>query len=567
MIFHEFLITRLNITKMNKIGKKIITTAFLIFTYLSSVFGNNTPQYDICVYGESASGVIAAIQGARMGKKVVLISKNKHVGGLATSGLTATDMNRNDLVGGITKEFYHRIYSYYLNPEVWKNQDRASFMQSTLKRTYTGKNEERQIQWVYESSVAEKIMLDMLAESDVEVLFDHRLDLSKPVVKEETKIIQIVLENGKNVSAKLFIDASYEGDLMAKAGVSHRIGRESNQQYGETLNGIRIDYSLRADLSAIDPYIKEGRPKSGILPYVTSRPWGLQGEADSRIQAYCYRLTLTNDPENRIDIHKPQQYNPLSYEIYARKLKLKPETKLQQIITLTPMPNKKTDTNHLDFFGASYNYTEASYEDRAKIEELHKNYALGMIWFLGHDQRVPEHIRQEMRAWGLPKDEFVDAGNFPSQIYVREARRMIGKFVMTEKNIWNKNRILAEKSIGMGSYALDCHIVSRVIDEKGTLRNEGSIFTPVTPYTISYDAIIPRAEECSNLLVTVCLSASHVAYSSIRMEPVYMILGQSAATAASIAIDNNLPIQQISYDILKNHLIRDNQIISILENQ
>ena len=274
-------------------------------------------------------------------------------------------------------------------------------------------------------------------------------------------------------------------------------------------------------------------------------------------------MTLTNDPSNRIVIQKPQNYNPLWYEIYARMLKLEPETKLQQIITLTPMPNKKTDTNHLDFFGASYEYAEADYKTREEIEQLHKDYALGMLWFLGHDKRVPKHIRKEMLDWGLPKDEFTDTANFPYQIYVREARRMIGTFVMTEKNVRKTERTLADHSVGLGSYALDCHYVSRIIDKDGKLRNEGTIFAPTIPYPISYYSMTPKEEECANLLVTVCLSSSHVAYSTIRMEPVYMILGQSAATAAAIAIDSELSVQKISYDILRYKLLQDGQLLSI----
>lgn len=543
--------------------KKNITILLLLFFSFTTSISASSTLYDICVYGESASGVVAAIQGARMGKKVVLLSKNNHVGGLATSGLTATDMNRNDLIGGITKEFYNNIYTYYLKPESWRNQDRESFMTSTLKRTYRGKNDERQIQWVYESSVAERIMLDMLKAAGVEVLFNHRLDLGKDIRKEENTIKSIQLENGKTIEAKIFIDASYEGDLLARAGISYTVGRESNQQYGETLNGIRVNYDQGKDLTKISPYIKEGNPKSGVLPYVTPKEWGKQGEEDKRVQAYCYRMTLTNDPDNRMAIQKPRNYQPQWYEIYARMLKLEPETELQKIITLTPMPNKKTDTNHLDFFGASYDYAEAGYKTRAEIEQLHKDYALGMLWFLGNDKRVPEHIRKEMLDWGLPKDEFTDTANFPYQIYVREARRMVGTFVMTEKNVRKADRSLAEHSVGLGSYALDCHYVSRVVDQDGKLRNEGTIFAPTTPYPISYYSLTPREEECSNLLVTVCLSSSHVAYSTIRMEPVYMILGQSAATAASLAIDADVPVQKISYDILKYQLLQDGQLLSI----
>lgn len=538
--------------------KKILVIIFLLGVINCY---SNTPKYDLCVYGESASGVIAAIQAARMGKKVVLLSKNNHVGGLVTSGLTATDMNRNDLVGGVTKEFYNRIYNYYLNKDAWFNQDRDSFMKSTLKRTYRGKNDKRQIQWVYESSVAENIMKEMLKESGVEVLYNHRLDLSKKVEKKDNVIECIYLDNGKSISSKMFIDSSYEGDLLARAGISYIVGRESNLQYGETYNGIRVNYNQGTDLTPISPYIKEGDPNSGLLPYISKEEWGEQGDSDERVQAYCYRMTLTNDPKNMIKIVKPKNYNPLWYEIHARMLKIQPELTLEKIITLTPMPNKKTDTNHLDFFGASYDYAEADYVTREKIEKLHKDYALGLLWFLGNDKRVPKHIRKQMLEWGLPKDEFKDTENFPYQIYVRESRRMVGEFVMTEKNIRKENRVFADHSVGLGSYPLDCHFVSRVVTKDGKLRNEGTMFLPISPYTISYYSLTPKKEECSNLLATVCLSSSHVAYSTIRMEPVYMILGQSAATAASIAIDCNSAVQDISYEVLKYNLIKDGQLL------
>lgn len=534
-----------------------------LFSFSSFIFSQEKDQaYDICVYGESASGVIAAIQSARMGKKTVLLSKNNHVGGLATSGLTATDMNRNDVIGGITREFYQKVYDYYLNPAVWRNQDRESFMESTLRRTYRGKNDERRMQWVYESHVGENIMKKMLNEAGVEVLYNHRLDLKKNVEKEGNKIKSIKLDNGKTITSKIFIDASYEGDLMAKSGVSYIVGREANLQYGETLNGIKINYNEGKDLSKIDPYIKKGKPSSGLLPYITAKPWGEQGEADNRVQTYCYRITLTNDPANRIEIKKPKNYNPLLHEIMARDLELEPETPLQKLITLTPMPNKKTDTNFLNLFGASYDYAEADYAERKEIEQKHKDYALGTLWFLKNDPRVPKHIREEAKDWGLAKDEFTDYENFPYQIYVREARRMKGQFIMTEKNVVKENRENADFSIGVGSYALDCHYASRVIDKNGKLMNEGTIFRPTVPYPISYYSITPRKEECENLFVTVCLSASHVAYSSIRMEPTYMVLGQSAALAASIALDNDQAVQDISYDILNYLLLKNNQILT-----
>ncbi len=518
-------------------------------------------QFDICVYGASASGVMAAIQSGRSGKKVVLISTINHVGGLPTSGLTATDMNRNIMIGGLAREFYQRVYNYYLDPAVWKNQTREEFFIKSRKRTYTGKNDKRKMQCLYESKVSESIMLEMLKEAGVMLILNDKLDLKKGVKKRQTDIVSIKLESGKRIKAKIFIDASYTGDLLAQAGVSYVVGREDNKQYNETLNGYRVNYT-NMGYSTVSPYVRIDNTRSGILPYIDSTILIDQGTGDKRVQAYCYRLTLTDDPANRIKIMKPKDYNPAWYEVLVRYIIQHPKISLQDIITLTPMPNRKTDTNHLDFFGANYGYPEGDYKERKKIERLHKSYALGMLWLLEHDPRIPEHIRSEMSNWGLAKDEFEDTGNFPPQIYVREARRMIGEFVMTEKNVIKGNRTPASNSIAIGTYALDCHYVSKVIDDEGKLRLEGTIFKSTTPYPISYYSITPKRNECDNLLVPVCLSASHVAYSSIRMEPQYMVLGQSAAVAAVMAIDSDVPVQDISYDNLAKKLVVLNQVLN-----
>lgn len=537
----------------------MILLTFLISTGAISQKRQN--EFDICIYGESAAGVMAAIQSARLGKKVVLVSKHRHVGGLVTAGLTATDMNRNDMVGGLTREFYQKIYQYYSDSSVWKNQDREAFFIKSLKRTYTGKNDERKMQWVYESKVAEKIMLNMMKQAGVILWINEQLAVANAVKKNAQQITGIRMQSGKSLSAKVFIDASYEGDLMAKAGVSYMVGREDNTTYNETLNGYRVNYEQGTNLSNVSPYIKEGDPASGLLPYIDKAATPAQGAKDHRVQAYCYRLTLTDDPANRIKIKKPAGYDPLWYEVLVRYINQHPELTLQKIITLTPMPNRKTDTNHLDFFGASFDYAEADYVQRRLIEKRHKDYALGMLWLLEHDPRIPGHIRKEMSEWGLPKDEFVDTDHFPNQIYVREARRMIGEFVMSEKNVVKEDREAAKNPIGIGTYALDCHYVSKVIDSTGKLRYEGTIFKPTTPYPISYFSITPQKAECTNLLVPVCLSASHVAYSTIRMEPVYMILGQSAAVAASMAIDNKVAVQEVSYTDLADRLTKLNQIL------
>lgn len=505
-----------------------------------------TRTADVCIYGESASGVMAAIQSARLGKKTVLVSKNTHVGGMATSGLTATDINRQDQVGGIAAEFYGRIWDYYIQPEVWRNQTRDEFMESSKKRTFSGKNDDRQIQWVYESGVAERIMKDMLDEAGVKVIYNAPLDLDDGADVCDGRICAIHLMNGMDVKAKMFIDCSYEGDLMAAAGVSHIIGREGTETYGEDMAGI-----CKFDFIPTSPYLngKDGE----LIPYVAPQMYGEVGSGDNRTQAYCYRVTLTDDPENMIPIEKPENYNPALYEIVIRRFAMEPELQLKNIITFTPMPNRKTDTNHLDFFGASTGYAEGDYAVRARMEQEHKDYAVGMLWCLGHDDRVPEHIRAEMLRWGWPKDEFVENGGFPYQIYVREARRMIGEKVMTQHNVQKNDRIPVEHPVGIGTYMMDCHFVSYVAGDGGVIV-EGGIFTGTKPYAIDYYSLTPKREECSNLLVPVCLSASHVAYTTIRMEPTYMVLGQSAAVAAVQAIDSGCSVQDIDYPELRSTL-------------
>lgn len=525
--------------------KRLTTIIIALFAALSVAEGANI-RTEVCIYGESASGVMAAIQSARLGKKTLLISKNSHVGGMATSGLTATDINRQDQVGGLAAEFYGRIWDHYIQPEVWRNQTREEFMLSSRKRTFSGKNDERQIQWVYESGVAEQIMKDMLSEAGVEVLYNAPLDLDNGAEVRRGKIRKINLLDGTTVSAKMFIDCSYEGDLMAAAGVSHIIGRESREQYGEDMAGINTFNTINTS-----PYLngKDGE----LIPYVAPELYGEIGSGDNRTQAYCYRVTLTDDAENLIPIEKPERYNEKLYEIVIRRFEMEPELELKNIITFTPMPNRKTDTNHLDFFGASWDYPAGDYATRARMEQEHKDYAVGMLWCLGHNERIPERIRKEMLRWGWPKDEFVENGGFPYQIYVREARRMVGEKVMTQHNVQKQNRVPVEHSVGIGTYMMDCHYVGYVAGED-CIHIEGGIFTNTKPYAIDYYSLTPKREECSNLLVPVCLSASHVAYTTIRMEPTYMILGQSAAVAAVQALEERCAVQEIDYPTLRTRL-------------
>jgi hypothetical protein len=516
--------------------------------------------YDVIVYGSSSSGVIAAVQSASMGKKTLLISTDKHLGGLTASGLGATDMNKCNLIGGLSRTFYQRVYKYYMSPGAWKSDIRDDYFQNLEKKIFGGKNESFQMQWVFEPKVAQKIFTEMLGEAKVEIVYNKRLILKKDAVKKKNRKIQsIQMESGESYTAKMYIDATYEGDLMAKAGVSYTIGRESNSQYGETVNGIHPSkvVSVLSDGSSIDPYIKKGNPTSGLLPFIEPKPLGKTGDADNRTQAYCYRFTLSKDSLNKRPIEKPKNYNPLWFEIYARMFEQKKSMKLP--LTLSILPNKKTDTNHADFIGASYGWAEGNYKQRDEIAQMHKDFALGKVWFLGNDPRVPKRIRDEMKQYGLPNDEFIDSDNFPFQIYVRESRRMVGDYVMKEQNVVGTE--IASESVGLGSYWLDSHVVSQFVDEEGKLWLEGTFWKSSGAYPIAYKSIVPKAKECTNLLVPVCLSSTHAAYGSIRMEPVYMVLGQSAATAACLAIDEQIEIQALPYFKLEQRLLADKQIL------
>lgn len=519
-------------------------------------------RWDVCVYGETPAGIMAAIQAAKMNKQVLLISNTAHLGGVATSGLTATDLNNFRSAGGLTREFFQRLYTYYSDSSAWRSESRDVYFERSKKRTFSGKNDSLKMQWVYESRVAESILKKMLQEAGVTVVYKERLQLKNGVTKKDADIVAIRMENGHRYDAKIFIDATYEGDLMAKAGVSYIVGREANSVYNETLNGIKLNDIIGKDGSSIDPYIKKGEPSSGVLPFLEPRIPGADGEGDHRTQSYCYRMTLTDDPANRINIVKPAGYQPLWYEFLARMLEMNPGYLLKNIISFTPMPNKKTDTNQADFVGANYGWPEGNYTERDKIAQMHKNYVLGLLWFLGNDPRVPDSLRTEMKRWGLPKDEFKDNNNFPHQLYVREARRMVSDYVMTEKNCNGDEPV--QDAVAVATYPLDCHHVSRVVDAQGRVHAEGSYGKQKnTYYTISYRSLRPRSSEAGNLLVPVCLSASHVAYSSIRMEPVFMVLGQSAGTAAALALDRNITVQELPYDVLQPVLLKDGQVLSL----
>jgi hypothetical protein len=516
---------------------------------------NHKPTYDVVIYGGTSAGVTAAMQSARFGKKVILVEPGEYLGGLTSGGLGATDIGNKAAIGGISRDFYRHIKRHYDRDESWIQQSRDSYQS---RRQSSGED----TMWTFEPHVAEKILHQMVAESGAELLFGERLDREQGVEKAGSTITAITTQTGKRFDGHIFIDATYEGDLLAAAGVTYYVGRESNSVYGETLNGIQTRNAVYHQFRfPVDPYRNPGDPNSGLLPYIHGGDPGEEGTGDSRVQAYNFRLCLTDVIENQIPFSKPSNYDPLNYELLFRNFEAG-EDRIPWINT--PMPNRKTDINNYgafssDYIGMNYDYPEADYQRREQLVEAHRDYQMGLMWALANEPRVPEPIRSEVARWGLAKDEFVKNGGWPHQIYVREARRMVGEYVMTQHNCQGRRK--APDPVGLAAYTMDSHNVQRYVSE-GKALNEGDVQVGgFPPYPIAYGAIIPKREECSNLLVPVCLSASHIAFGSIRMEPVFMVLGQSAAVAACQSIDEENPVQAINRDALKQSLIEMGQFL------
>ncbi len=537
---------------------RLIALLLVIAFGLTSSTAAETPIYDVVVYGGTSAGVMAAVQTARMGRSVVIVAPETHLGGLTASGLGWTDSGRKEVVGGLAREFYSRIKTHYDDPKSWRQQ---------LPEDYKLYRPSSDTMWVFEPRVAEQIYERYIAEHNIPVHFDSWLDRVSGVTQAGTSITSISTLKGKTFHGRMFIDATYEGDLMAAGGVSFTVGRESNLEYDETLNGVQTRRATSHQFEfPIDPYVTPGDPKSGLLPRIHPGGPGEEGAADHRVQAYCFRLCLTDAPENRVPFPKPEGYDSREYELLARYLQAGWRAAFKKF---DPAPNRKTDTNNhgafsTDNIGMNYDYPEASYERRREIIAEHEQYQKGLMYFLANDAAVPEDVRSIMSRWGLSKDEFVETGHWPHQIYVREARRMVSDTVHTEHDC--RRRRPCPHPIGIGSYNMDSHNVQRYVDENGHVRNEGDIqVSPRGPYQIAYGTIVPKSDECTNLLVPVCLSSSHIAYGSIRMEPVFMILAQSAATAACQAIEAGVTVQQLEYAALRERLETDGQVLTIPE--
>jgi hypothetical protein len=493
-------------------------------------------QVDICVYGATSGGVIAAYTAKKLGKTVLLIEPGKHLGGMTSGGLGLTDIGNKYAITGISRDYYRRIGQHY------------------------GKFE----QWVFEPHVAEELFKEYVKRGKVDVLFSHRL---ASVRKTDGQIQEIVVEDfekpasKRTIRAKMFIDCSYEGDLMAKAGVSYFVGREDNSKYNETISGVQLMTGHQLP-DGIDPYKIPGQPESGLLWGISPAKLEPNGTGDGKEQTYNYRICLSSDPANQVAITRPTGYDSTKYELLVRLFAAQPQKRaLNDYFIWSHMPNKKTDINNrggfsTDMIGVNYDYPDGSYEKRVQIIRDHELYTKGLLYFYGHDSRVPPELQREMLKWGYPKDEYADNGNWSPQLYIREARRMVGAYVMTQANCQAKE--VVTDGVGMAAYTMDSHNIQRIViekDGKKMAKNEGNVEVGgFGPYPISYRALIPKETQCRNLLVPVCLSASHIAYGSIRMEPVFMVLGQSTALAAVMAIDAKTSVQKVDIARLQREL-------------
>jgi hypothetical protein len=522
-------------------------------------------ESDVVVYGGTSAAVIAAVQARKMGKSVVVVSPDKHLGGLSSGGLGWTDSGNKAVIGGLAREFYHRVWQHYDRAEAWKWQRRADYG-NRGQGTPAIDGAERTM-WIFEPFVAEKIFEALIREHEIPVVRDQWLDRARGVKKEGSRIVSITTLGGQTYAGKMFIDATYEGDLLAAAGVQYHVGREANSVYGEEHNGVQTGvlhhrHHFGVLKEKISPNVVPGDPASGVLPRISAAPPGEKGSGDNKVQAYCYRTCLTQHEPNRVPFPKPEGYDARQYELLLRIFAAGWRETFDKF---DPIPNLKTDTNNhgpfsSDNIGANYDYPEASYERRREILEEHKRYQQGWYYFIANDPRVPADVREAMSRWGLAKDEFTGNGNWPHQIYVREARRMVGQYVMTENELRKKRP--TPDSVGMGSYTIDSHNIQRYITPEGYVQNEGDIGVPTGgPYEIAYGSLVPQRGQCDNLLVPVCVSSSHIAFGSIRMEPVFMILAQSAATAAALAIDAGQSVQDVPYAKLRERLVADGQVL------
>jgi len=497
-------------------------------------------SYDLVVYGGTAGGVITAVSAAREGLAVALLEPGQHLGGMVSGGLGWTDYGRKEVIGGYSLEFFERV----------------------------GKKYDRPIEWHFEPHVAEAVFQDLVKEAGVRVFLGHRLREKSGVQKSGPRVTGVVMENGTRFTATIFADASYEGDLMAQARVSYTWGREGISAFNESLAGVREQTPLHQFRAAVSPFDAAHR----LVPEVMPRSPDPVGAADKRVQAYNFRLCMTDVETNRVPWPKPASYRAARFELLARYLPALQKTVgrplvLSDVMKPDVVQHGKTDTNNngafsTDYIGGSYEYPEGSYAKRAQIRQAHVDYIQGFLYFLATDSRVPAELSAEMKKWGLCGDEFVHSNHWPYQLYIREARRMTGEYVMSQKDI--QTELTKPDSIGMGSYNSDSHNVQRRPAADGqSVENEGDMQVSVKPYQIPYRLMVPKRSEATNLLVPVCFSATHVAYSTLRMEPQYMILGHAAGVAAKMAIEKDLPVQDVDTTALRAKLKSQRAVLAI----
>jgi hypothetical protein len=490
---------------------------------------------DLVVYGGTAGGAATALAAAREGLAVILLEPRDHLGGMLTGGLSESDIGKREVLGGLALEYFWRV-----------------------GQVYQVRRQRNEVAWNFEPHVGEQVLREMLQQAGVRVLYRQRLRESGGVRKQGLRVETLTTEDGSEFQAKIFADCSYEGDLMAQAGVSYAWGRESTEEYGESLAGVRDRTPKHQWLVDVSPYGPDGK----LLPEVSALSKGEPGAADKRVQAYNFRIIATNEPGNRLPWPKPAGYDPDRYALFARLIEATVEKTgevpvMQQVLKVDHIPGGKVDINNqgafsTDYIGGSWDYPEGSYARKAEIWQAHVDYVQGLFYFLANDPAVPKSLRDEITNWGLPRDEFVDTGHWPNQLYIREARRMVGDFVMTQKDL--QSELTKQDAVGMGSYNSDSHNLHRFVNERGFVENEGDMQVPVTPYQMPYRVMLPKASEAENLLVPVAFSASHVAYSSLRMEPQYMILGHAAGVAAALAASGSTSVQDVSIRNLRDKL-------------
>ena len=533
--------------------------------------------YDLVAYGSSPAALTAAIEAQRHGRTAVIVCPETRIGGLTTGGLGQTDIGNKSAFGGLALQFYRDVADWYKDPAHWKYEKRSDYLPDGQCAGSLGEDS----MWTFEPSAALAILERWERENKLEIVRGEFLDRGKGgVVREGARIVAIKTLSGKAFRGRMFVDATYEGDLMAAAGVSYTVGREANSVYGETISGVERALSKNHQFNkGVDPYVVKGDPGSGLLPYVEPDTDEPDGAGDRRVQAYCFRMCLTDEPSNRIPFAKPDGYDPKNYELLLRNLEaIDPKAfsaKAAKRGSFMPwinsrMPNRKTDTNNksgfsTDFVGQNHAWPEASYEERAKMLKEHLDYQMGLMWTLANDPRVPEPIRSRVAQWGTCKDEFLDGlgSGWQSQLYVREARRLVGDYVATEHDVVRKRT--TSRPVAMAAYGMDSHHVRRYVGKDGFVRNEGNIEdwrTRGKPYPLDYGVILPKKGECENLFVPVCVSASHMAFGSIRMEPVFFSLGQVAGAAAALSLDAGCAAQDLEYESLRKALVAEGQVIS-----